>query len=51
MQSWSIGTVDSNWDQNSYNGFVQDSVVVFVVRQNNKEHPGLGDLSEPGCRC
>ena len=32
------GIVDSNWDQNSYNGFVQDSVVVFVVRKGNPKN-------------
>ena len=31
------GKVDSNWDQNSYDGFVQDSVVVFVVRKGNPD--------------
>jgi sulfate transport system substrate-binding protein len=43
------GLVDSNWDQNSYNGFVQDSVVVFVVRQGNpKNIQDWSDLVKPG---
>ena len=43
------GQVDSNWDQNSYNGFVQDSVVVFVVRQGNpKNIQDWSDLVKPG---
>ncbi|TMK72202.1 MAG: sulfate ABC transporter substrate-binding protein [Actinobacteria bacterium] len=42
------GLVDSNWDQNSYNGFVQDSVVVFVVRKGNPKNiqkPGVQVLT------
>jgi sulfate transport system substrate-binding protein len=31
------GKVAADWDQNSYDGFVQDSVVVFVG-----EHPDVG---------
>jgi sulfate/thiosulfate transport system substrate-binding protein len=43
------GKVDSNWDQNSYNGFVQDSVVVFVVRQGNPDNiQNWDDLVKPG---
>ena len=38
-RGWSTpGQVDSNWDQNSYNGIVQDSVVVFVVRKGNPKN-------------
>jgi sulfate transport system substrate-binding protein len=29
------GKVADDWDQNSYNGIVEDSVVVFVVRKGN----------------
>jgi sulfate/thiosulfate-binding protein len=43
------GKVDSNWDQNSYNGFVQDSVVVFVVRKGNPDNiQNWDDLVKPG---
>ena len=43
------GLVDSNWDQNSYHGFVQDSVVVFVVRKGNPTNiQTWDDLVKPG---
>ena len=43
------GLVDSNWDQNKYNGIVQDSVVVFVVRKGNpKNIQTWDDLVKPG---
>jgi sulfate/thiosulfate transport system substrate-binding protein len=43
------GIVDSNWDQNPYHGFVQDSVVVFVVRKGNpKNIRTWDDLVKPG---
>jgi sulfate/thiosulfate-binding protein len=43
------GKVDANWDQNSYDGFVQDSVVVFVVRKGNPENiQTWDDLVKPG---
>jgi len=43
------GIVDPSWDQNKYGGFVEDSVVTFVVRKGNP----LGiktwdDLVKPG---
>jgi sulfate transport system substrate-binding protein len=31
------GLVDSTWNQNDYNGIVEDSVVVFVVRKGNPD--------------
>jgi len=43
------GKVDSNWDQSSYDGFVQDSVVVFVVRKGNPDNiQSWDDLVQPG---
>src|SRR5205814_4099515 len=43
------GIVDSNWDQNTYHGIVQDSVVVFVVRNGNpKNIQNWDDLIKPG---
>jgi sulfate/thiosulfate-binding protein len=32
------GLVDSNWNQNQYNGIVENSVVVFVVRKGNPDN-------------
>jgi sulfate/thiosulfate transport system substrate-binding protein len=32
------GIVAPSWDQNPYHGFVQDSVVVFVVRKGNPDN-------------
>ena len=43
------GIVDSGWDQNPYHGFVQDSVVTFVVRKGNpKGIQTWDDLVKPG---
>jgi sulfate transport system substrate-binding protein len=43
------GIVDSSWDQNPYHGFVQDSVVTFVVRKGNpKGIQTWDDLVKPG---
>jgi sulfate transport system substrate-binding protein len=43
------GQVSSDWDQNTDNGFVEDSVVVFVVRQGNpKDIQDWSDLVKPG---
>jgi sulfate transport system substrate-binding protein len=43
------GIVDSNWDQNTYHGIVQDSVVVFVVRKGNpKGIKTWDDVVKPG---
>jgi sulfate/thiosulfate transport system substrate-binding protein len=43
------GIVDSSWNQNQYNGIVEDSVVVFVVRKGNPENiQTWDDLIQPG---
>jgi sulfate/thiosulfate transport system substrate-binding protein len=43
------GIVDKSWDQNPYDGFVQDSVVTFVVRKGNpKDIHTWADLVKPG---
>jgi sulfate/thiosulfate transport system substrate-binding protein len=43
------GIVDSNWDQNTYHGIVQDSVVTFVVRKGNpKGIKTWDDVVKPG---
>jgi len=43
------GIVDSSWDQNTYHGIVQDSVVTFVVRKGNpKNIKTWDDLIKPG---
>jgi sulfate/thiosulfate-binding protein len=43
------GIVDSSWDQNTYHGIVQDSVVTFVVRKGNpKTIKTWDDLIKPG---
>jgi sulfate/thiosulfate transport system substrate-binding protein len=43
------GKVAKNWDQNPYHGFVQDSVVTFVVRKGNpKGIKTWDDLVKPG---
>jgi sulfate/thiosulfate-binding protein len=43
------GLVDENWNQNEYDGFVTDSVVVFMVREGNPENiQTWDDLIEPG---
>ena len=41
--------VASNWDQNSYHGFVTDSVVVIATRKGNPKHiVDWPDLVKPG---
>ena len=41
--------VSPNWDQNQYNGFVADTMVVFVVRKGNpKNITTWDDLTKPG---
>jgi sulfate/thiosulfate-binding protein len=43
------GLVDGDWNQNEYNGIVEDSVVVFVVRKGNPENiQTWDDLTQPG---
>ena len=43
------GKVNSDWDQNEHNGFVEDSVVVFVVRKGNPDNiQNWDDLVQPG---
>ena len=43
------GIVDKSWDQNPYHGFVEDSVVTFVVRKGNpKGITSWDDLVKPG---
>jgi sulfate transport system substrate-binding protein len=43
------GMVDANWDQNKYGGFVEDSVVTFVVRKGNPDNiQTWDDLLKPG---
>jgi sulfate/thiosulfate transport system substrate-binding protein len=43
------GLVDANWDQNKYDGFVEDSVVTFVVRKGNPDNiQTWDDLVKPG---
>jgi sulfate/thiosulfate transport system substrate-binding protein len=43
------GIVDSSWNQNRYHGFVEDSVVVFVVRKGNPDNiQSWDDLTQPG---
>jgi sulfate/thiosulfate transport system substrate-binding protein len=43
------GIVDANWDQNPYHGFVEDSVVTFVVRKGNPDDIHTwDDLVKPG---
>lgn len=43
------GIVDSNWDQNKDGGFVEDSVVTFVVRKGNPDDIHTwDDLLKPG---
>ena len=38
------GMVADDWNQNEYNGIVEDSVVVFVVRAGNPE--GIQDWDD-----
>jgi sulfate transport system substrate-binding protein len=41
--------VSSSWSQNQYNGFVANTMVVFVVRKGNPKHiTGWDDLTKPG---
>ena len=41
--------VSPNWYQNQYNGFVADTMVVFVVRKGNPKHiTTWDDLTKPG---
>jgi sulfate transport system substrate-binding protein len=41
--------VTPNWNQNQYNGFVADTMVVFVVRKGNPKHiTTWDDLTKPG---
>ncbi len=43
------GIVESSWDQGPYHGFVEDSVVTFVVRKGNpKGIETWDDLVKPG---
>jgi sulfate/thiosulfate-binding protein len=43
------GIVDSGWQDNQYNGIVQDSVVVFAVRKGNpKDIQTWDDVVKPG---
>jgi sulfate/thiosulfate transport system substrate-binding protein len=43
------GLVSEDWNQNQYNGIVEDSVVVFVVRKGNPENiQSWDDLIQPG---
>lgn len=43
------GLVDEDWNQNEYDGFVTDSVVVFMVRKGNpKNIQTWDDLIKPG---
>lgn len=43
------GLIDKNWDKQSYNGVVWNSVVVFGLRNGNpKKVKGWNDLTKPG---
>ncbi len=43
------GIVDKSWNQNSYDGYVEDSVVTFLVRKGNpKGIKSWDDLVKPG---
>jgi sulfate/thiosulfate transport system substrate-binding protein len=43
------GLVDESWNRNEYDGFVTDSVVVFMVRKGNPENIRTwDDLIKPG---
>jgi sulfate/thiosulfate transport system substrate-binding protein len=45
------GIVPKNWKANSHKGIVNDSVVVFVVRDGNPRHiKGWSDLIKPGVK-
>jgi sulfate/thiosulfate transport system substrate-binding protein len=43
------GLINKNWDKQSYNGVVWNSVVVFALRNGNpKKIKGWNDLTKPG---
>ena len=45
------GLIPKNWKANSHKGIVNDSVVVFVVRDGNPKHiKGWADLIKPGVK-
>jgi sulfate/thiosulfate transport system substrate-binding protein len=45
------GLVPKNWKANPHRGIVNDSIVVFVVRDGNPKHlKGWGDLIKPGVK-
>jgi sulfate/thiosulfate-binding protein len=45
------GLIPKNWKANSHKGIVNDSIVVFVVRDGNPKHiKGWGDLIGPGVK-
>jgi sulfate/thiosulfate transport system substrate-binding protein len=45
------GIVPKNWKSNAHRGIVNDSIVVFVVRDGNPKHvKGWGDLVKPGVK-
>jgi sulfate transport system substrate-binding protein len=45
------GVVPKNWKANAHRGIVNDSIVVFVVRDGNPKHiKGWGDLLKPGVK-
>jgi sulfate/thiosulfate-binding protein len=45
------GIVPKNWKANAHRGIVNDSIVVFVVRDGNPRHiKGWGDLIKPGVK-
>jgi sulfate/thiosulfate-binding protein len=45
------GIVPKNWKANGHKGIVNDSIVVFVVRDGNPKHvKGWGDLIKPGVK-
>ena len=45
------GIVPKNWKANAHRGIVNDSIVVFVVRDGNPKHiKGWGDLLKPGVK-
>src|ERR671930_2111293 len=45
------GIVSKNWKANTHRGIVNDSIVVFVVRDGNPKHiKGWGDLVKPGLK-
>jgi sulfate/thiosulfate-binding protein len=45
----SAGLVNANWDEQSYDGIVADTIVVFALRDGNPKHVlGWNDLIKPG---